>query len=50
MIERGKLDCGVVEIVDTQSLGWSRCEIYPWTQKNGVTIEVTPFSAPRKAK
>ena len=22
----------------------------PWTQKNGVTIAVTPFSAPRKAK
>ena len=21
------------------------CEIYPWTQKNGVTIAVTPFSA-----
>ena len=26
------------------------CEIHPWTQKNGVTIAVTPFSAPRKAK
>ena len=21
-------------------------EIYPWTQKNGVTFTVTPFSAP----
>ena len=23
---------------------------YPWTQKNGVTIAVTPFSVPCKAK
>ena len=22
------------------------CRIYPWTQKNGVTFTVTPFSAP----